>query len=321
MLQPEFFAASARWLVDAGTPLLAGVHRDGALVAALPMVARGPLWQSLTTHHSPRYDVVGAGDAVPVLWETLRNAGWTRLTLDRVPVFSPLANDVVALARDDGARVVVDPGARSPYVALDGLESKLPGPFRRKLRSRWKKVVAPEFERVTRHDPSALADAFDIEAAAWKADAGTAIVCDTRLVGFYSELAERGQLSLSFLRSGEQRIACHLALEDERRYYLLKPGYDPAYRRLGPGHLLIREVVRDAARRGLQELDFLGHQMDWKRSWSETTRDHVKVTIYAPTTAGRLLYAIERCIRPAAGRALRVTGLRGRYRPPRDRHG
>lgn len=283
----------------------------------LPLRKRGPELTSLTSDHSPRFDFVGERASLPLLWGALcEKRGWHLLTLRAVPVGSALALDLIELAREDGCRAAIDPGSRSPYLELNEFESRLNGRFRRNLRSRARKLRDLRFERIPRYDEVALEDAFELEAAAWKGQAGTAIACSRNLRGFYRELAlhfgHRGGLAITFLVTGGERIAVHFALEDERAYYLLKPGYDPSASRYGPGHLLIERAAFDARRRGLVELDFLGKDLEWKLNWTKRCRQHVDIRIYRPTPIGRLLYTAERRARPAAGRLLRQLGLRGR---------
>jgi CelD/BcsL family acetyltransferase involved in cellulose biosynthesis len=161
-----------------------------------------------------------------------------------------------------------------------------------------------EFERVTVDDPSALDDMFRLEAA-WKGEAGTAIASTVETLGFYRDLAESfartGALSLTFLRIGGVRIAGHFALEDDRAYYLLKPGYDPTYSQFGPGHILIYEAAVDARRRGLQELDFSGQDMAWKRSWTSLARQQVALAIYRPNLRGITAHLARYRVRPTIG--------------------
>jgi CelD/BcsL family acetyltransferase involved in cellulose biosynthesis len=328
ILAAEFFCATARWLVE-GEPLLMGARAGGRLVAALPLVQAGDELRALASDHSPRFDLAGEAGALPALWRAVAALpGWHVLALDEVPAASPLATALVDLAERDGCLVAVHPGGRSPYMPLGDFESGLRGRFRRNLRSRARKLPGLAFERLSGADSAALdralEQAFALEAAAWKADAGSAIQCDDRLRGFYGEIARRfaatGRLSLSFLRVHDRRIAVHIAVEDASTYYLLKPGYDPEYSASGPGHLLVERAAVDARARGLGELDFLGREMAWKAEWTARAREHVSVRVYRPSLVGRVRFATEQKIRPAVGWLLRRAGLRRPWEPPRSRH-
>src|SRR5262249_13536135 len=155
---------------------------------------------------------------------------WDDLQLSHVPAGSPLATQLPELARAVGMRALVRPAERSPYFELSGFERRLGAKFRGNLRRRAKKLPQLAFERVSVYDARALDEGLALEAAGWKGQdgLGTAIACHARLARFYHAVARsfarRGRLTLAFLRTGERRIAFHFALEDERVYYLLKPG-------------------------------------------------------------------------------------------------
>jgi CelD/BcsL family acetyltransferase involved in cellulose biosynthesis len=171
------------------------------------------------------------------------------------------------------------------------------------------------FERIAHYGKSALGEGLALEAAGWKGGLGTAIACDPRLVRFYHALARsfarRGRLTLAFLRARGRRIAFHFALENERTYFLLKPGFDPEFAPYGPGQLLVLLAGADAARRGLVEFDFLGWDMDWKREWTDCGRAHVGIHVYRANLRGGLRYTACRVLRPRAGALRRV--LRHRF--------
>jgi CelD/BcsL family acetyltransferase involved in cellulose biosynthesis len=304
---PEWLALTAS-LLTSGEPTVLVARRGGSVSAGLALVLdpRTRTLSALTSEHTPRFDLVGDPAALPELWACLRaDPRWDRLELAAVPGSSVLATELLELARQDGYLAAVAPGPSSPYFALDGFAERLDAKFRANLRRRARRLGTVSLERITRFDADAFEDGAALEAAAWKGAAGTALVCDPRVHRFYRAvahaLARRGQLALTFLRAGARRIAFHFALEHEGVYYLVKPGYDPAFARFGPGQLLVYEAATDAAWRGLTEFDFLGWDMPWKREWTQTVRPHSTVCIYRPTVAGRLQHAARHVLRPRIG--------------------
>jgi CelD/BcsL family acetyltransferase involved in cellulose biosynthesis len=315
-LRAEWFALTARFLA-LGEPILLVARAAGHLRAALALCRQGRTLRSLDSAHTPRFDLVGDPGALPGLWRLLRtDDGWDTLRLDAVPQGSPLATTLPRLAEAEGCYVRIGPGPRSPWLSLDRFEARLSAKFRANLRRRAHKLGEATLERVTVVDQEALAAGLALEAAGWKGagGTGTAIACEPRLRRFYTSLAHafasRGELALCFLRVGARRIAFQLGLEDGRAYYLLKPGFDPAFAKFGPGQLLVHQVAADAARRGLEELDFLGWEMDWKREWTAETRPHVAVVIHRRTLRGSIRAAGD-FVRSAA-RDLRQSGREGR---------
>jgi hypothetical protein len=100
-----------------------------------------------------------------------------------------------------------------------------------------------------------------------------------------------------------------LAVEDGHTLYALKIGYDPAVANLSPGHLLIWRVAAEAASRGLQELDFVGRDDDWKRKWTDRVREHVAITIYRGNPIGVARYAMRHVVRPRLPAGVRAREL------------
>jgi hypothetical protein len=76
---------------------------------------------------------------------------------------------------------------------------------------------------------------------------------------------------------------------------LLKIGYDEAYRRCSPGQLLMLEVIRDAARRGLQRVEFLGFSAPWTRVWTEVERPMSTVRFF-PLRPGSIVPAARHAL-------------------------
>ena len=308
-LAPQFFELTER-LNGAGNTWLLGA-RAGDACALLPLVREGRELVALRSDQSPRFDMVGDADVLPQLWqELIADKSWRSLRLDGVSEDSPLVRVLPELARRDGFRVVVQPTSRAPYFLLDGFEERLDKEFRRQLRKRAKKIPDMSFERITAYDAEAVQDLFRLESSGWKEGEGTSIASSPATAQFYdelvAELARAGQLSLCFLRSGSQRIAVQLAAEDEHTCYLLKTGYDPAYRKEGAGHLVIYHYALDARERGRTEVDLCGTESDAKRCWTDLAHQRVQLRIYRGDVLGTLEYAARHIVRPQLGRIKRA---------------
>jgi hypothetical protein len=301
-LAPEFFAVS-RPLLSGGVPLLAAAWQDARMVGALPLVLDGDTLGAFRTDHTPSFDYVGDDDGLAAIWRQLRDdRRWSTLTLKNVPAGSALATRLPALARGDGCPVVVRPGARHPRFALAGFEARLSPKFLANLQRCARKAGGVALERIPIPSRAALDEALAIEARAWKGAAGTSIAADAAVTHLYAVLARllgrRGQASLCFLRAGDRRVAMLLAVEDGRTLYALKIGYDPAAVALSPGHLLVWQVATDAERRGLATFDFVGHDDEWTRKWTDQAEAHVHVVIYRRSPRGLAQYALRERLKP-----------------------
>jgi CelD/BcsL family acetyltransferase involved in cellulose biosynthesis len=310
LFAPELSLLAAR-VTGAREATLFGARQQGRLVAALPLERQGRTLLALRCEHSPRVDLVGDAAALPSLWHAIRRTGgWDVLELKAVPADSPLAVALPQLARDDGFAAYVRETHQVPWFLVDEIEQRIHRRFRGDMRRLERQLGGVQLERITRFDREALRDVLRLEAAAWKGAAGTAITCDERLVRFYAALsrvfARRQRLTLAFLRAQGKRIAAQLSLEDATTFYLLKTGYDPEYAHFGPGQLLVRETALDAGRRGLARYDLLGRATAWKMKWTDETRPHVSVTIYAPSPGGHARRFAREIARPFAGRVRRA---------------
>lgn len=183
-------------------------------------------------------------------------------------------------------------GAQPPWLA--GTRPK----FRSHLR-RAKRQLEEQGTLALKHygaaDPEALEKFYALEASGWKGSEGTAIKCDPSTRQFYDAIAQAaardGYLSLDFLELNGKPIAGHFGFNLRGRYFLAKAGYDEAFRRHGPGQLLVNEILSQTLQRGLHEFDFVG-PATWDESrWASARRTNYRVFIFRKGWYGALLYA------------------------------
>lgn len=294
------------------------VRRAGALVGIAPFARRAGALDSLANWHTPTFELLAADDEArrELAAEAVRRSG-RRLGLRFVPTHGRGLPEVRAAAGEAGRRLIVRTVERSPYVPLNGswdayeatLEAKLRSECRRRLRKlEAEGEVAFEVRDGGERLDTLVDEVFAVEAAAWKAARGTAIVSDPAVARFYRSIARsaaaRGELALAFLRLDGRPLAVDFALVSGGSYALLKTGYDPELRRLAPGMLLRRETIRHAFERGLRSFEFLGSEAPWKREWTPLVRELKAVQAFAPSVAGAVDFAALRFGRPAAKRAL-----------------
>jgi CelD/BcsL family acetyltransferase involved in cellulose biosynthesis len=298
-LAPEFFVL-VRPLADGDGALLAGAWRDGVMIGALPLIRRGRTLHTLSTECSPEYDYRGTREGLDAIWAALRaDRRWDELVLDSVPEGSMLATRLPIMARATGYRAVLRPRKRHRYLVLPGFEARMSPKFRTNLERCARKAGGIALERLVTPTQADVDQAMAIEAMAWKAAVGTSMSSAARVAHVYRVLARlwgrRGRAALSFLRAGGERIAVLFAVEDDHTLYALKIGYDPAHANVSPGHLLVWKVAAEAEARGLRELNFVGHEDDWKRKWTELAHDCQRTDLIGDhTLLGRLHVRIDR---------------------------
>lgn len=261
--------------------------------------------------HVPRYEFIALGDQEGVhcaIWQHLRDTSheWDALRLSQVPVDAELMRRLPAMAAEDDYLVGTWRGERSPHLLLGGdfedYQRGLGRAHRKNVRSRLKrleKLGAVDIEVIcedARLD-ELLTEGFRIEAAAWKGDNGTAIVCQPEVERFYRTLAQRvaphGRLRLFFLTVNGARVAFSYALQYRNRIYSLKLGYDPGFRRYSPSTVMCYLMLRHAFECGLEEYDFLGVDEPWKLEWSPKVRIHEWLFVLPPRWRGRWIAALK----------------------------
>ena len=257
--------------------------------------------------HVPRADFIIASrrkDVYRAIWKHLsENRGWDLLQLCQLPEESETLEEISKLAAEH-CRIGVWPSGASPYLPLRTswaryfatLDAKHRGNLRNRLK-RLQEMGPVEMETITSGEPESLQNGFQLEAAAWKGEARTAISSDPDVSKFYLTLAQRaahrGWMRLHFLNAGSQRVAFDYSLVYKDRIHLLKVGYDPAYARFSPFNLLLQMVLQSAFTRGLAEYDFLGEIAHWKLNWTKLSRPHYWLFVFSGNHKGRLLHRIK----------------------------
>jgi CelD/BcsL family acetyltransferase involved in cellulose biosynthesis len=271
---------------------------------------------SPTNAHSGDWDALAASEmAREHLWEGLAAAGarWVRLEAMRTQSES-LEAAQAAFSRA-GYRVVVEEGARSPYLELPGSFDELMAGMSRNHRSqvgRRRRSLEREGELTFRTITGgaglddALASVFEVEASGWKARAGTAILREPGAEELYRTFARAGAregiLRIHLLELDGRAIAGDLGAVVGGVGYLLKTGFDEDWSRLSPGLVLRADVLRASIEEGLTGYDFLGPDDPYKLRWTETVRPRATLRAFRGAAALPGL-TWRRRLRPALKRA------------------
>jgi CelD/BcsL family acetyltransferase involved in cellulose biosynthesis len=296
---------------------IASLTRDGELAAVLPLCRRLGTRRSLTNWHTPEFavpavDAIARAELLGGLVERAR----VPLLLTLLTAGEPDAQALEDAAGAAGAAVLAHTVEHSPYVPIEGewedyLQS-LPRRMRSELRRRRRRLE----ERGTLELEIATGDAglaelldegFAVETSGWKARTGTAIVSRPDTLAFYTGVARwaaaRGILRLAFLRLDGRPLAFHFTIEDRGVAYQLKGGYDPDWRELAPGVLLIHDMLAWAFGRGLHTYEFLGADEGFKLGWTSGLRERLAIQVFPRSPAGVAGWCAYAYGRPAAKRA------------------
>ncbi len=294
------------------------VAQDRRLALALPLLRQWRLfrglpariWRAPANVHSCRFDLIApskerlAPQAIEALLDALLGGrDFDVIELPDVPADGPL-RQLWERAGARGCPTFAWPSMDTPWIDLSAGEAglRLSAHFRSNLRRRRKKLEAMGPLALQRcvggSDLEALLEeGFQIERSSWKGSARTAIACSPVLRAFYSEWARSnalsGELCLYFLRMGARAIAFQFGIASGQTYYLPKVGFDESLGECSPGQVLMDFVVRDLLQRGVTRFDFLGPPMVWKRDWTQRSRPHHWLYVFADTRRGRILHWLK----------------------------
>ncbi len=264
--------------------------------------------------------------ALKALWQATKNlSSWHLIDVANVVEGSAL-DRLLALAQADGYRTARKRTSQTLYLPIEnssassnsgksGAQPPWLAGTRPKFRShlrRAKRQLEEQGTLALKHygaaDPEALEKFYALEASGWKGAEGTAIKCDPCTRQFYDSVAQAaardGYLSLDFLELNGKPLAGHFGFNLRGRYFLAKAGYDEAFRRHGPGQLLVNAILNQTPERGLHEFDFVG-PATWDESrWASARRTNYRVFIFRKNWYGELLYDLRISVRDLARRLL-----------------
>lgn len=119
-----------------------------------------------------------------------------------------------------------------------------------------------------------LEEASRIHAARWARQHTRTIFSEKKGQEFFSEalagLSGEGIVRLYLLRAGSALTAFCLSFVGDGIHYYYIPGFDQAYSKDSPGHLLLREIIREAHDQGLLLFDFMKGDEEYKDRWANT---------------------------------------------------
>lgn len=292
------------------------VKAGGEAIAIAPfMLSRGRMYgcpvrlmEFISNVYTERFDFIltrRPQEACRAIWRHLltQKGLWDVVRLCQLPAGSRTLEELPRLAIADGFLTGTWRSLDSPFIDLTGgweaylkrLSSNQRHNVRRWL-NRLSQLGEVKLEVISSGEQldAALSDGFRIEAADWKSQSGTAILCQPELKRFFTQLAgatsRNGALRLIFLTVGQIRIAFAYALCYRNKLFVLKAGYDPQYAPYSPYNLLCYLVFRDACERGLAEYEFLGASDSWKLHWTKQTRPHYWLYVFSTSLRIRLLH-------------------------------
>lgn len=114
-----------------------------------------------------------------------------------------------------------------------------------------------------------------LDSKTWQHKNGTGLFSTDENNKFYTNLIKtfgsKGKLALCFVQLDRKDISYSLGVTHNTTGYLMKAGYDPAFKKFSPGFLSDLYLSEWMSSSGLTEIDMLGDLDDYKKAW-ETHR-------------------------------------------------
>ncbi len=313
--RPGWFAAWVRAFGGDWRLEVLALRRSAELAAVLPMLARRESLRSPTNWHTPGFPILAVDtEAAERLVAALFRSPHWKVTLSFLD--SATARLVGEVARRRGWLVDEELLLETPYVELTGgsASDRMDGKARRVLGRRRRRLQEHGAVTISFHEGVDRLDEvmsvwFRLEASSWKGRQGDDVLSRPETTRFYLDLAEwaapRGYLLLAFLCVGERPVAFQFGLDDASRWYFLKTGYDEEFSALGPGKLLMADLLDAAQAAGRVRVDLGGSADPYKLEWTGQLQRYVRLQAYARSPRGLAVYVAQRRTRPFVGRLLR----------------
>jgi CelD/BcsL family acetyltransferase involved in cellulose biosynthesis len=305
LLSADWFLACAETLCAESDLRVVVVRRAGVLCAVAPLV--------VVRHEGiERLEVLGVSalyepsgflyDSAESLHHLVEKIVGLQMpaVFDRIAAESPLAGmfreligyrGVIFCRSTAPAAYVATIGSWEEYFQSISSQRRYDYQRKRKRMERFGRVgVRIECPRGGDGLPIMLEKVFRVEGAGWKGRSGSGLLANERVRKFiarYSEMAcDQGTLAVCFLEIEEQPIATILGIVWEKRFWVLKIGYDEQWARCSPGIQLTMETIRYAFDHGLEAYEFLGSEESWQAIWPRHRHELMSIAIYPVSCCG-----------------------------------
>ncbi|MBN1540584.1 GNAT family N-acetyltransferase [candidate division KSB1 bacterium] len=147
---------------------------------------------------------------------------------------------------------------------------------------------------------------FDLHQKKWLQEGKNGAFADPRKRLFYEILSrrmlEKNWLAMHSLRIDGEPIAYNYGLEYHNRFYGLQMAYDPEWKKLSVGWVLLYKTIENCIENGLQEIDTLIGTEPWKYELGSQNRHAMRLLVLQSKPLGRSYAQLVRAKRKMLGR-------------------
>lgn len=317
----DHFAPRARFVTLA-------VEDSGELVAALPLVGTR-LRGVIPAAALPVNSFASGGDllldpscdracVLACLMEGLHRLSWPVLWIDTIELEEARWKAFAAACRQAGlpiqTRRQFDVGLIDVGSDWQAYKSRWSKNHRKDMRRRLNRARCQGELRLEVYDSLAsdqveryLTIAWEVEDKSWKGVAGTSVLRTPGSRQFYlrqaRQLADWGQLQISFLHLNDRPIAFEYGYRVNGTYFSHKVGYDDACRALAPGQLLLMMLLeRDHRDPGVRLMNSMGIITKAVAKWCTKARPIGRILVGLGGPVGSACVFGYRSVWPAMNR-------------------
>ncbi|MGI9406696.1 MAG: GNAT family N-acetyltransferase [Hyphomicrobiaceae bacterium] len=177
---------------------------------------------------------------------------------------------------DSGAAPMVDLRPYGDFAAYHGTVKSKTRKNLRNARNRLERSGVPLEHKVydTAEDIAAVLERSFALRAAWLEQEGltSRAFLDSGFARFVRDVGAAHGTSLDLLafelRQGADMLSIQWGFVHNKRYYAFIAARNPAFDAQSPGRLHLEDVIRSCAERGIEVVDFLAPDVDYKRTWA-----------------------------------------------------
>ena len=252
---------------------------------------------------------------------------WDILMLRKMPVETSQIASIKMYCDQNKNRWVDKPSLSSPFLRTDSdwesFYSNKSQRFKKRIRYIRNKISRQGDILISKSDTPAevkelMGQIYDVDARSWKAKVGKAIGSSEQNRMFFRQLPyalePEGKVYVWLLRLSNRLIAFEYHVRQNDIVYALRSSFDEAYRAYGPGSVLDLEVVRRLFKSNVNHYDMCGGPYPHKLRWTSEIKFHKEIMVFNRRPYARLLYFLEKDIKPLLKRILKLTHHRALLR-------
>lgn len=236
-------------------------------------------------------------ESLTQLLKSIYEIPWDILELTHVWEKDPL----LPIIQEFTSNWKAEPEEFCPYLLLPGTWEELMRRLKKKSRDKVKyyqrkaEEIGPVHLKVA-ETPEAVKEALEahlrLHGMRWRRRGQPGVYWHPRVVEFHREFApsaaERKMCRIYTLYISNRSVASLYGFAYRETFYFYTSGFDPRWKEVSPGFILVSMVIQDAIQRKEKCFDFLRGGEKYKYRWQPENRKNLRLWIYHPTLTSRV---------------------------------